>query len=97
MNDARLSDFYRGWLIEITPIELGFQMVCYSPCREKIKDMTTYSSEIEALRVAKHTINGYAACQAISIFLRESFEADRLCFEEWRSLHQSLRVPMKPH
>ncbi|MBI4782300.1 MAG: hypothetical protein HY785_13415 [Oscillatoriophycideae cyanobacterium NC_groundwater_1537_Pr4_S-0.65um_50_18] len=95
MNDARLSDFYRGWLIEITSIELGFQIVCYSPCREKIKDTTTYSSEIEALQVARHTINWYAACQAISIFLRGSFEADCLCFEEWRSLHQSLRMPIK--
>ncbi|HEY9641957.1 MAG TPA: hypothetical protein V6C57_15830 [Coleofasciculaceae cyanobacterium] len=90
MNDTSLSDFYHGWLIEITASEGGFEVLCYSPCREKIQDYVTTGSDFEAMQAAKQIIDWYLACYTLSSFLREHYEADCLSFEEWRSLHQSL-------
>jgi hypothetical protein len=95
MNNTYLSDFYHGWLIEITSFNGGFEVLCYSPCREKIQDYVTAGSEFEAMQAAKQGINWYLACHALSSFLREHYEADCLSFEEWRSLHQSLLVSCK--
>ncbi|MBW4657460.1 MAG: hypothetical protein KME15_02205 [Drouetiella hepatica Uher 2000/2452] len=89
-NAQILSDFYQGWLIEISFAEGGFQIVCFSPCRERIRDFIPCKSVTEALKVAQDAVNWRMACQALSGFLRERFEAKGLCFEEWRSLHQSL-------
>jgi hypothetical protein len=97
VNHQISSDFYQGWLIEISSTAEGFQLVCYSPCREKIRDFVNYRSEIEALQVAKYIVNWQAARQSLSSFLRECFEANGLCFEEWRSLQQSLSETLQAH
>ncbi|NJR64968.1 MAG: hypothetical protein HC772_06060 [Leptolyngbyaceae cyanobacterium CRU_2_3] len=90
MNDTYLSDFYHGWLIEITSTESGFEGTCYSPCRKKVQDYATHKSDFEAMQAAKQAIDWYMACQSLSSFLREQYESDRLSFEEWQSLDQSL-------
>jgi len=97
VNNQILSDFYQGWLIEIFSTDGGFQLICYSPCREKIRDFVTYRSEVEALQVAQYVVNWRAACQSLSGFLRDQFEIDHLGFEEWRSLHQSLIATTQTH
>jgi hypothetical protein len=100
MKDAHLVDFYHGWLIEILQItvsqyELGFESVCYSPCREKVCNSQVHSSELEAMNAAKQVIDWYGACQSLRVVLRQFYEADQLDFEEWRSLHQSLTAVAK--
>ena len=95
MGDGYLVDFYHGWLIEVLQIrvaqnEPGFEVVCYSPCRQKACLDPVYPSAFEAMKAAKQMINWYGACQLLRQLLRQFYEADRLDFEEWRSLHQSL-------
>ncbi len=100
MDSGYLIDFYHGWLIEVLPIgvsrnEPGFKMVCYSPCREKFCNDQVYPSAFEAMKAAKQAINWHVACQLLRDVLRQFYEADRLEFEEWRSLHQSLTAATK--
>ena len=95
MGDGYLVDFYHGWLIEVLQIKVsqnepGFEVVCYSPCRQKVCDDQVHASAFEAMKAAKQIINWHGACQLLSTLLRQFYEADRLGFEEWRSLHQSL-------
>ena len=100
MGGSYLTDFYHGWLIEVLPIgvsqnEPSFEVVCYSPCREKVCNDQIYLSAFEAMKAAKQVINWHVACQLLRDVLRQFYEADRLEFEEWRSLHQSLTEAAK--
>ena len=90
MNDSHLADFYLGWSIEVMHNNSGFEVICYSPCRKRIQDFVAYDSEFAAMKAAKQVIDWYAACHTLSKALRELYETDRIDFEEWRSLHQSL-------
>ena len=95
MDNGYLIDFHHGWLIEVLPIGLsqnepGFEAVCYSPCREKVRNNQVHASAFEAMKVAKQAINWHGACQQLREVLRQLYEADRMGFDEWRSLHQSL-------
>jgi hypothetical protein len=100
MDSGYLIDFYHGWLIEVLPLgvsknEFGFEVICYSPCREKVGNDQVYRSAFEAMKAAKQVINWHVACQLLRDILRQFYEADRLEFEEWRSLHQSLAAATK--
>lgn len=90
MQNPYLADFYHGWLIEITQIESGFQNVCYSPTRERLSDYFIYSSDFHAIVAARKTINKYMTRHVLSSFMRELYELDKLSFDEWRLLNQSL-------
>ncbi|MDX2214421.1 MAG: hypothetical protein SFY66_14110 [Oculatellaceae cyanobacterium bins.114] len=90
MQNSYLADFYHGWLIEVMQTENGFQSICYSPARERLSDYSTYSNDFQALAAAKKIINKYVARHVLTSFIRELYELEKLDFEEWRSLNQSL-------
>lgn len=91
MKNPYLTDFYHGWLIEIAPLEQGFKATCYSPCRKRFV-IQEQGSNFDALYVAKQAIDHQVACCSIATILRELYEAGRLSFEEWTSLHRSLII-----
>lgn len=95
MNGSHLVDFYQGWLIEVVHIEGRFSSICYSPCREKLSSHSTHPSDFGALNAAKRIIDQYSACYSLTLALRDLYETDRIGFEEWRSLQQSLTDAMK--
>ena len=47
------------------------------------------------MRAAEQIINQYTACHALIQLLRELYEMNKLNFEDWRSLQQSLTKFMK--
>lgn len=95
MRNVYSADFYQGWLIEIIQIEEGFRCICYSPCWEKFSSPLICASDFAAIAIAKQHIDQYYACYAINLVLRQLYETDRLSFEEWRSLQQSLTATLK--
>lgn len=95
MNGSHLVDFYQGWLIEVVQIEGRFSSTCYSPCREKLSSHTTHPSDFGAFNAAKRVIDHYGACYSLTLALRDLYETERIGFEEWRSLQQSLTNAMK--
>lgn len=90
MNSACLTDFYRGWMIEVVPQGIGYTSVCYSPSRQRIDDDVVYSRDFLALNAGKALVDLYLACQQFSGVLRELYESEKLEYEEWRSLSQSI-------
>ncbi|MBL1176093.1 hypothetical protein [Pantanalinema sp. GBBB05] len=86
----QLTEFHRGWMIEITHIEGRFQTICYSPNGSRLYDRTGYLSSTVAWQVAMELIDQYFVRIALKRFLREQYEIERLTFEEWQQLHQSL-------
>ncbi|MBE9178317.1 hypothetical protein IQ268_06915 [Oculatella sp. LEGE 06141] len=90
MLDPQLSDFYRGWSIEVVKQENGFSSTCYSPSRERISNSTVYLYDFHAINAAKQAINEHLTCKLLASFVRELYEVDRISFQEWRSLHQSI-------
>lgn len=95
MRNVYSADFYQGWLIEIIQVEEGFRCICYSPCWEKFSSPLVCDSDFEAISIARKYINQHSACYSITLVLRELYETDRLSFEEWRSLQQSLAQTIK--
>lgn len=91
MKDPRLIDFHHGWLIEIVPSDNGFQAVSYSPCRKRLISQYHHSSSFDAFHAAKREIDHQIALSSLSTVLRELYEADYLCFEEWTLLQNSLQ------
>ncbi len=85
-----MTDFYRGWMIEIRTVGTQFQFVCHSPSGEKLGDEQLYPTELSALRAGFFSVDQFLACAAIRTWLRDLFEADRLEFAEWKQLSQSL-------
>ena len=94
-NNVYSADFYQGWLIEVIQVEEGFRSICYSPCWEMLNSPLICASDFEAIGVARQHINQYGACYSIALVLRELYEDDRLSFEEWRLLQQSLANTIK--
>jgi hypothetical protein len=90
MLNSSLTDFYRGWMIEIVSIEEGFQSICRSPVGEKLRDYGIYPHLNQAWRSGIVMIDQTIARCALKNFLRESYEAGRLEFGEWQLLSQSL-------
>lgn len=90
MHNECLTDFYRGWMIEIVRQDIGFQSVCYSPSRQRLDDDVMYSREFLALNAGRALVDLHLACQQFSGVLRELYESEKLEFEEWRSLTQSI-------
>jgi hypothetical protein len=90
MQDLYLSDFYRGWSIEVTKQEQGFVITCYSPARQRLSDGSAYPHDFQALRAAKQVINHHLGCLSIANVIRELYELDKLSFQEWRSLQHSI-------
>lgn len=95
MRSVYSADFYQGWLIEVIQVEEGFKCICYSPCWEKFNSSLVCASDFEAIGIARRQINQHAACYSITLVLRELYEADRLSFEEWQLLQQSLAETAK--
>jgi hypothetical protein len=95
MKNIYLADFYQGWLIEVVETEEGFKSSCYSPCWEKFVSKTICSSEFEAVCLARMHINYCGACYALIGFLRELYESDRLTFDQWKLLQQSVNEMAK--
>lgn len=95
MRSVHSADFYQGWLIEIIQSEEGFSCTCYSPCWEKFDSPLVCASDFEATHIARQQINQYVTYYSIILVLREFYEANRLSFEEWRSLKQSLTETIK--
>ena len=91
MKDS-LTDFYRGWLVKISPSEQGFKAICYSPSRRQLVIPQYYASDLDALFNAKQTIDYRVACHALSVTLRELYEVGNLNFEDWSALQRSLTV-----
>jgi hypothetical protein len=95
MNNAHLMDFYLGWSIEVIADNDRFAIVCYSPCRRRIQDSASYESEFIAMTAAKRAIDWCTACHTLSRALRELYETERIDFEEWQPLHQSLMAMLE--
>jgi hypothetical protein len=96
MQEPYSADFYRGWIIEVSQEQTGFIAVCYSPCRQRLRDYQVYGSEYQAISVAKRMINHHIARNSMMQIVREMYEMGRLSFEEWRSLHHSLGNTANP-
>jgi hypothetical protein len=94
MKHSPLTDFYRGWAIEVMPSVQGFQAVCYSPCRKQLVVETRHLVALDALHGAKQEIDYQLACISLAGALREFYEVGHLNFEEWHSLHHSLHHPL---
>jgi hypothetical protein len=90
MHTDDLTDFYRGWMIEIVQQNNGFQSVCHSPARQRLDDDVMYSREFLALNAGRALVDLHLACQQFSGVLRELYELEKLDFEEWRSLTESI-------
>lgn len=87
---SELTEFHRGWMIEITQTEGRFQSICYSPNGSRLHDRTSYFSCLTAWQSAIELIDHCFVRMALKRFLREQYELDRLTFAEWQQLHQSL-------
>jgi hypothetical protein len=85
-----LTEFHRGWMIEITQTEGRFQTICYSPNGSRLHDRRCYSSCTAAWQAAIELIDQCFVRIALKRFLREQYEIEQLSFEEWQQLHQSL-------
>lgn len=90
MKREPLVSFYRGWLIEVRPCEAGFYPICYSPHHTQFSLVTAYPVPQSAIIAARRQINRYGAGYSLSLWLQEQYEADRVSFEDWRLLQQSL-------
>ncbi|UBF26100.1 hypothetical protein K9N68_31985 [Kovacikia minuta CCNUW1] len=90
MLNNSLTDFHRGWMIEIISGEKGFQSTCRSPVGEQLNNGEHYPHHFIAWRIGMELIDQFYACYALKTFLRDAYEAEHLDFEEWRSLNQSL-------
>lgn len=86
----QLTEFHRGWMIEIAQVEDRFQTICYSPNGSRLHDRTCYFSSTAAWQAATELIDQYFVRMALKRFLREQYEVERLTFDEWQQLHQSL-------
>lgn len=85
-----LTDFYRGWSIEITMVHDQFQATCYSPQRERLSDRLLYTHQFQAWQVAHQLIDEFLAGQSLKQFLRDTYEAGQISFEAWQRLKQSV-------
>lgn len=85
-----LTDFYRGWSIEITSVHGQFEAVCYSPHRDRLSDRALYSHQFQALQAANQLVDQFLAGEALKQFIRDAYEAGQLSFEAWQRLKQSV-------
>ncbi|MGI0487611.1 hypothetical protein ACN4EK_19385 [Pantanalinema rosaneae CENA516] len=85
-----LTEFHRGWMIEITQTEERFTTTCYSPNGSRLHQSAGYGSCMAAWRAAIELIDECCVRLALKRFLRELYDTDRLTFDEWQQLHQSL-------
>lgn len=90
MPEPELTDFYQGWMIEITKTEAGYRCICYNSNRQRLSDPTLHPRDLYALAAAKRLIDDVIARCTLANFLREIYELNKLEFEEWQSLQRSL-------
>ncbi|PZV08998.1 MAG: hypothetical protein DCF22_19305 [Leptolyngbya sp.] len=88
MNE--LIEFHRGWMVEVTATERGWQLCCRSPLGETLADPSPYQNHQVALTTAIQVIDQFFACQSLRQVLREFYEAEILTFGEWKQLGRSL-------
>lgn len=77
-------------MIEVVTQGVGYTSVCYSSLRQRIDDDVVYSRDFLALNAGKTLVDLHLACQQFSGVLRELYESEKLEYEEWRSLNQSI-------
>lgn len=85
-----LTDFYRGWMIEVSSMSNGFQSVCHSPQGRRFSDRVLHSHQFNAWKTASQLIDQAIACYLLKQTMRESYETGQLKFEEWQQLRCSL-------
>jgi len=90
MQGEQLSDFYRGWVIEVVADAGGFRSICYSSSRKRLHCKQVYTQQHEAMRAGRSLINHYSACSQLGQLLRELYQNDQISLGEWRSLNCSL-------
>lgn len=85
-----ITDFHGGWLIEVHQVEGQFQALCRSANRAELGDRKFYLQPLQAHQAAIRLIDDFFARFATKQALRELFEADKLSFDEWQALANSL-------
>jgi hypothetical protein len=90
MHQCVLTDFYRGWMVEVRKQQGGFQSICCSPIGEKLSDRSLYTQDFEARQAAIALIDRLFACYALKQVLRDMYELGQLDRDNWQRLSQSL-------
>jgi hypothetical protein len=85
-----MTEFYQGWMVELSVVEAQFQFTCTSLTGENLTNSTFYPNQLSALRAAFALIDQFLACHALRLIIRENFESNTLSFEDWQNLNQSL-------
>jgi len=85
-----IADFHCGWLIEVYQLEGGYQSWCTSPNGYQLSDRNFYAQPLQAQQAAIQLIDRLCVSFAIKQALREQFEANKLSFDEWQALTNSL-------
>jgi len=94
-REVVITDFHRGWLIEVQRLADGFQALCISSSGMEFSDRILYAQPLQAQQKAIQLINHFFASSALKQILRELFEAEKLNFEEWQTLSASLNSVSK--
>ncbi|SRR5579883_1011241 len=87
---AMLTDFYRGWMIEVSGTSSGFQSVFCSPRGRRFSDRLLYPCQFDAWKAASQLIDRALACYTLKQAIRDIYESGQLEFEEWQLLQCSL-------
>lgn len=95
MPETILTEFHRGWMIEVASLEGGFQSTCYSPFGRALSDRTLYDHAMTAWHAGTIIIDSCFARYALVLVLRDAYEAGQLKFEEWQALHHSLSAELQ--
>lgn len=87
---VELTEFHRGWMIEVIRNDAGFRSICYSPVGERLSSCNYDRTCSAAWLAALDLVDRCFACDALSEVMRECFEAHRITFDELYEFNQSL-------
>jgi hypothetical protein len=87
----KVKQLYHGWLIELIPEPAGYSFRCWFPGKKTaLCDRQTYSTRVQALRVAKVRADLEAAYLALIRFLHEIYQKSHLTSDEHLALATSV-------
>ncbi len=86
-----VKELYHGWLIELIPEPSGYSFRCWFPGEEKaLCDRKIYSTNTQALRVAKVRADLEVAYLALLRFLNEIYQQSHISPDEHLALASSV-------
>ena len=87
---VELTEFHRGWMIEVIRDDAGFRSICYSPVGERLSSCNYERTCSTAWLAALDLVDRCFACEALSEVMQECFESHQITRDELCELNQSL-------